>query len=114
MNLQPQVCSKLRLLPLQLFLLAIFVGMTSLAHAMTVPLKGNNIVPLSTLRQNNPAVLPLTGTWRFQLTHGQVAADGYRGAEYSPATASSSPCIVIKDKARNIKARNILMLASLM
>jgi hypothetical protein len=42
--------------------------------AAPVPLNGTTPVPLDRLRVNNPAVLPLTGTWRFKLDHGTSPA----------------------------------------
>jgi beta-galactosidase len=45
------------------------------AAAAPVPLTGNTPVPLDRLRPGNPAVLSMTGTWRFKLEHG-----------FSPAT----------------------------
>lgn len=75
----------------QVVLLFVLLGyLVSSASAVPVPIKSANPVPLKTLRQNNRAVLPLAGTWRFQLTHGQITADGYHGVAYSPTTASSS------------------------
>jgi len=47
------------------------------ASAAPVPLTGTTPVPVEQLRPGNPAVLPMTGTWRFQLTHGgSPAVDG--------------------------------------
>jgi beta-galactosidase len=54
------------------------------AHAETVsrvspaslplPLPGTKALPPDQLRAQNPWNLPMTGLWRFQLTHGQIVA----------------------------------------
>ena len=38
--------------------------------ATPVPVAGDSPVPVDRLRPGNPAVLPMTGTWRFKLDHG--------------------------------------------
>jgi beta-galactosidase len=43
---------------------------SSWAFAASVPVAGNIPVPVDRLRAGNPAVLPMTGTWRFKLDHG--------------------------------------------
>jgi beta-galactosidase len=53
-----------------------------------VPL-GDAPVPVDRLRVNNPAVLPMTGVWRFQITHGVTVNESYVPHE-SFVTASSS------------------------
>jgi beta-galactosidase len=58
-------------------LLATFVLAVSFslhAFAAPVPLSGNVPVPLDRLRPGNPAVLSMTGTWRFKLEHGESPA----------------------------------------
>ncbi len=42
--------------------------------AAPVPLAGNAPVPVDQLRPGNPAVLSMTGTWRFKLEHGESPA----------------------------------------
>jgi beta-galactosidase len=47
------------------------------ALAAPVPLTGDAPVPVERVRPGNPAVLPMTGTWRFKLEHGvSPAVDG--------------------------------------
>ncbi|MGA2275675.1 MAG: glycoside hydrolase family 2 TIM barrel-domain containing protein [Bryobacteraceae bacterium] len=43
---------------------------SSLASAAPVPVAGHRPVPVDRLRVGNPAVLFMTGTWRFKLEHG--------------------------------------------
>ncbi len=62
----------------------------SLQAAVPVPLQGSTPVALDHIRVNNPAVLPLAGAWRFQLTHGSIIQGGFVQAGNGPATASSS------------------------
>jgi beta-galactosidase len=55
----------------QLFLtLLLAIAVKSPLLAAPVPLNGTTPVPLDRLRVNNPAVLPMTGIWRFKLEHG--------------------------------------------
>lgn len=71
--------------------LALLGGLAvSTPASVPIPLPGNSPVAPERLRQEGPSVLPLAGTWRFQLTHGAVMADGFHGAANGPATASSS------------------------
>jgi beta-galactosidase len=44
------------------------------AFSALVPLSGNEPVPLDQLRPGNPAVLSMTGAWRFKLEHGESPA----------------------------------------
>ncbi len=53
------------------------------AFAAPVPVPGDAPVAVERLRPNNPAVIPMTGTWRFKLEHGTSPA--VRGE--LPATA---------------------------
>ena len=49
----------------------------AVVHAdVPVPLTGTVPVDVADLRPNNPAVLPMVGTWRFEPTHGAFAAGG--------------------------------------
>ena len=58
-----------------LFTIFILAASFSLrVSAAPVPLSGNVPVPLDRLRPGNPAVLPMTGTWRFKLEHGASPA----------------------------------------
>ncbi len=56
------------------------------AQAVPVPVAGNVPVSLNRLRVNNPAVLPMTGTWRFLLDHGN--SPSVNGALPESATAT--------------------------
>jgi beta-galactosidase len=54
-------------------ILTVFVLALSIAasvFAAPVPVPGDAPVPVDRLRPGNPAVLPMTGTWRFKLDHG--------------------------------------------
>jgi beta-galactosidase len=53
---------------------ALAVSFSLRASAAPVPLNGNVPVPLDRLRLGNPAVLSMTGTWRFKLEHGESPA----------------------------------------
>ena len=44
------------------------------AFAAPVPVPGDVPVAVNRLRSDNPAVLPMTGTWRFKLDHGDSPA----------------------------------------
>ena len=44
------------------------------ALAAPVPVAGDAPVPVDHVRPGNPAVLPMTGTWRFKLDHGTSPA----------------------------------------
>lgn len=55
-----------------------------------IPIHTSTPVALDKLRVDNPAVLPLTGSWRFQLTHGAMTREGYQPGSDSAVTASSS------------------------
>jgi beta-galactosidase len=69
---------------LALCTLAFAIGCVPLSgFAVPVPLAGDAPVAVERLRLGNPAVLPLTGTWRFKLEHGTSPA--VRGE--LPATA---------------------------
>jgi len=58
-----------------LFTIFILAASFSLrVSAAPVPLSGNVPVPLDRLRPGNPAVLSMTGTWRFKLEHGESPA----------------------------------------
>jgi beta-galactosidase len=46
------------------------ITVSSWAFAASVPVAGRAPVPVDRLRVGNPAVLPMTGTWRFKLDHG--------------------------------------------
>lgn len=50
--------------------LLIPLTLASQAFAASVPVAGRAPVPVDRLRVANPAVLPMTGTWRFKLDHG--------------------------------------------
>ena len=73
-------------LPRAVFILA--VCMASPLRSAPVPLNGTAPVPLDRLRVNNPAVLPMTGTWRFKLEHGTSPA--VKGALPAPDAAAGA------------------------
>jgi beta-galactosidase len=60
--------------------------------ALPLPLPGTAAMPPDQLRAHNPWNLPMTGVWRFQLTHGQIKAGQFLlGAEARhDVTASTS------------------------
>ncbi len=68
----------------------VLCGFSSARAEVPVPLSGSVPLPIERVRQDNPSVLPLKGTWKFQLTHGAVTSEGYQGQPEGPATASSS------------------------
>ncbi len=55
-----------------------------------VPLTAATPVDVSRLRPGNPAVVPMTGTWRFEPTRGAFVAGGRFVGMRSPASASSA------------------------
>ena len=62
--------------------------MASPLLAAPVPLNGTAPVPLDRLRVNNPAVLPMTGAWRFKLEHG--ASPAVKGVLPAPDAATAT------------------------
>jgi beta-galactosidase len=54
--------------------LVLAATLASPAFSAPVPLNGNGPVALDRLRPGNPAVLSMTGTWRFKLEHGSSPA----------------------------------------
>jgi beta-galactosidase len=60
---------------------------TAMASAAPVPISGVAPVPVDQLRVNNPAVLPMTGTWKFQISKGKEHAGAFV-PEFSSVTAS--------------------------
>jgi len=78
--------------PILLLALVLAAAAASPTLAAPVPLTGNAPVPVERLRAGNPAVLPMTGVWRFKLDHGtspavsgvlppSTAADSFAAAE---------------------------------
>ena len=55
---------------LRRFLIPLVLTLSSVAFAAPVPIPGHAPVPVARLRVGNPAVFPMTGTWRFKLDHG--------------------------------------------
>ena len=51
-------------------LIPFVLALSSWAFAAPVPVAGRAPVRVDRLRVGNPAVLPMTGTWRFKLDHG--------------------------------------------
>ena len=60
----------------QFFLICLFPALSIPASifAAPVPVAGDAPVAVERLRPDNPAVLPMTGTWRFKLEHGTSPA----------------------------------------
>ena len=60
--------------------------------SLPLPLPEAAPMPPDQLRAHNPWNLPMTGTWRFQLTHGQIRAGQFQRANsvLTGITASSS------------------------
>jgi beta-galactosidase/beta-glucuronidase len=59
--------------------------------AAPVPVAGDAPVPVERLRSGNPAILPMTGTWRFKLDHGtSPAAKGELPAD-TPVPSFAAP-----------------------
>jgi beta-galactosidase len=82
-------------------LLATFVLVISFslrAFAAPVPLDGNVPVPLDRLRPGNPAVLSMTGTWRFKLEHGDSPAVNGLFPITTNATADSFAAADLNDQ----------------
>jgi len=72
-------------------LFALVMGMAcTAALGVPTPLTGDQPTPVEKVRADNPRVVPLTGTWAFQLTHGRETLGGYQpGSALGPAEASS-------------------------
>ena len=51
--------------------------LTTAVLAVPVPIAGNGPVAVDRLRVNNPAVLPMTGAWKFQITYGEQLGDTF-------------------------------------
>src|SRR5207244_12079992 len=66
-----------------LFGLLLLGSLSALAAPIPLP-SGDSPVDLARLRSDNPAVLPMAGTWRFDLTQGAMAEGKF---VQSPATA---------------------------
>jgi len=75
----------------------VILGFLSLAlmgpavTAVPTPLVSDEPTPVEKIRVDNPMVLPLTGTWGFQLTHGRETLGGFQPGDRTsgPADASS-------------------------
>jgi beta-galactosidase len=66
-----QQCLKAGFVVLGLFLITAWTRAD-----VPVPLTGSAPVDVAKIRESNPAILPMTGTWRFEPTHGAFAAGG--------------------------------------
>ena len=53
-----------------ILVLLLVLTLSSLAFAAPVPIAGRVPVAVDRVRVGNPAVFPMTGTWRFKLDHG--------------------------------------------
>ena len=67
------------------------VGRVSPA-ALPIPLPTTAPMPPDQLRSHNPWVLPMTGAWKFALTHGRITAGQYQSSQSGAngITASSN------------------------
>lgn len=66
------------MMPPRLAFTTLWVAGLTLSWASTpVPLKTDRPVDVGRLRADNPAVFPLTGPWKFQLTRGEVVDGVY-------------------------------------
>ena len=57
---------------------------------LPLPLPAAAPVPPDQLRAHNPWNLPMTGTWRFQLTHGRIKAGQFQKASAASSDLSAS------------------------
>jgi len=58
--------------------------------SLPLPLPGRAAVAPDVLRANNPWNLPVTGTWKFQLTHGSIVAGQFEPGVPGSFDASST------------------------
>jgi len=66
--------------------------------SLPLPLPGASAVAPNVLRANNPWNLPVTGTWKFQLTHGRMVAGQFEPGvpdvfEASSTEGSNAPAL---------------------
>ncbi|MGD0768241.1 MAG: glycoside hydrolase family 2 TIM barrel-domain containing protein [Tepidisphaeraceae bacterium] len=64
--------------------------MGSAASAVPTPLVGDTPTPVEKIRVDNPRVLPLTGTWGFQLTRGRETIAGFQRGDHFSGSADAS------------------------
>ena len=64
------------------------LSLITVVSAAPVPLAGKAPVAVEKLRVDNPAIFPMTGTWKFQIANGREHAGKFVPGFYS-ATASS-------------------------
>jgi beta-galactosidase len=55
--------------------------------SLPIPLPAAAPMPPDHLRAHNPWNLPMTGNWRFQLTHGQIKAGQIKAGQFQPGEA---------------------------
>ena len=80
-----------RHVPVLIAFILSFSELCATAFAAPVPVPGDAPVPVNRLRLGNPAVLAMTGTWRFKLDHGvSPAVKGVLPAD-APVPAFASP-----------------------
>ena len=65
------------------------VGRVSPA-SLPLPLPAGALMPPDQLRARNPWNLPMTGAWRFQLTHGRIVAGQFQPSEAVKTEVSAS------------------------
>jgi beta-galactosidase len=67
----------------------LLLNFASNAYAILVPLVTDGPIAVEKLRPNNPAVLPMTGTWKFQIAKGREHGDQFV-PELGDVTASGA------------------------
>ena len=72
--------------PIAAAILSTFALAGAVRADVPVPQAGPGPVDVAALRVNNPAVLPMVGTWRFEPTHGMFDRDGH----FVPVPVSAS------------------------
>ena len=58
--------------------------------SLPLPLPGASVLAPDVLRAHNPWNLPVTGTWKFKLTHGSIKEGQFQGETPTALAASSS------------------------
>ena len=79
-----------KLIPHAAAALVLSVAFALPAAAVPVPLPKTAPVALEKLRAENPAVLPMTGTWKFQITSGENVGYGQFVPSMKPYVKASS------------------------
>lgn len=77
MNIKHSALLLLLVLPFQAAPVPAQEGPRISPASLPLPLPGANPMPPDRLRAQNPWNLPMTGMWRFKLTHGQILANHF-------------------------------------